>query len=884
MDKKRGIFFSADALVAVIIIMFVIFVAYPIFKTVKPETELQNDIIVSLSTLKIGDMYASNSYVQALLDSGIIKDTNKPLLEQIGEFYVTNFSMAQKLGEEFLKDLNTKRNIGIFYGGRLIASKNSTSYENASNVEVARQLISGIREGNSTTGFSARAFLAKSLQNKYFYFGGYVGDGNITLRADYKGNITGAELETAINDNFDVYVNGKYAGSFLKSANEFTPQKYSLPTGNFSSGENYIDIFGNNLYIAGGFLKITYASDAEFEQATRYYFPGVDGVVNVYDGFYLPNINTMNILLHFNASHQVFLTIGNITVFNETVAGEATRTVSDAELSSKLDYGSTSGKNVPVRFGIRELVETLGGGNADVILITDYSGSMKKAINDDLSQGNANFDCANLEANPNAQKARLAECLDFLFVDIIMNNNNNRIWPVYLHSDAVGAYTGNASDPVAVKNYIDNNPPGNPKDKTCLACVLNKGYDILKSNTNSSQPARKRFIILMTDGVPTHCASGSCASNSSVYGTKYCDGYCDFQGGQQESCITQGCDDALCDNAVQNTIYSANRSTIDLNAVIYTIGFGLVGTNCNKANSTLTDVATIGNGEYFYSSNVSELKLIYENIAKEILRVSFRDQTANLTGANFFSRLYADSYIEFNYIKEQIPLGVILTLEQNFNDSYHGNFSIPPNSSLVEAKAVSYSGYRWTDYASLNGIKFYNLTEYIKKYLELGDPFVFTLPKNLIQSNNTVRITTGSSPGNTTFGSVSNKIIYTVVKNTTSFATGNESTGGIFAFAEGCEWNVTFEDGITDIIPMPAFYSNGNSCTYDGSDCDADGTPCDINDALQVAANNLLKVLDFDSDGKVDVKFSEQNLQVAGETITGIPFAWSTEVQVIVWD
>ena len=52
---------------------------------------------------------------------------------------------------------------------------------------------------------------------------------------------------------------------------------------------------------------------------------------------------------------------------------------------------------------------------------------------------------------------------------------------------------------------------------------------------------------------------------------------------------------------------------------------------------------------------------------------------------------------------------------------------------------------------------------------------------------------------------------------------------------------------------------------------------------LLTAVYNLLKLLDVDSDNKVDVKFSEQDLQISASEITGIPYTWATEVQVRKW-
>jgi len=62
-------------------------------------------------------------------------------------------------------------------------------------------------EGELIAGYSARAFLNNAFRNKYFYFGGYVGDGVISANIDYNGVITSANIELAINKEFELFIN-----------------------------------------------------------------------------------------------------------------------------------------------------------------------------------------------------------------------------------------------------------------------------------------------------------------------------------------------------------------------------------------------------------------------------------------------------------------------------------------------------------------------------------------------------------------------------------------------------------------------------------------------------------------------------------------------------
>ena len=56
------------------------------------------------------------------------------------------------------------------------------------------------------------------------------------------------------------------------------------------------------------------------------------------------------------------------------------------------------------------------------------------------------------------------------------------------------------------------------------------------------------------------------------------------------------------------------------------------------------------------------------------------------------------------------------------------------------------------------------------------------------------------------------------------------------------------------------------------------------NDASQLSVKKLLEQLDYDLDGLLDVKFSEQDLQISSSEIKGIPYDWSTEIQVRIWN
>ncbi len=464
--RKRAVFFSIDALIAVAIILLVIIVAYPAIKYSKRDSQLHYDVITTLSSLKIGEI--NNVYVQSLISSGVINNTNKSVLEQIGEFYVTDVSLARSLANSVLSDLSASKNIGLWYSGTLIASFNKTSIETADDIEVARQIISGIKEGESVTGFSARAFLSSDLQRKYFYFGGYVGDGNISARVEYVGNISAAEMELVINDNFDLYINGIFSVNYSKSDDDFTPKSYVIPIDDFKSGANLVEIRGKNLHIAGGFIKIIYQSTIQYGQPEKYFFPGINGLVNIYDGFYIPgDLSSLDISLHFNSPYILFLTIENKTVFRNVSAGEQTITIPNSELSSMLNYASLSRRTIPLRFGLENVSYVTAGISifADVFSVIDISGSMGWGIPPKINQAK--------DANK-------------LLVSSILNISGNRVGLVAYSDEAEDSWfhslSSNNNSLISMINSYT------PQSATCICCGINKaiaGFNRIIPNVNS---------------------------------------------------------------------------------------------------------------------------------------------------------------------------------------------------------------------------------------------------------------------------------------------------------------------------------------------------------------------------------------------------------------
>src|SRR3989344_1963580 len=419
--NKKAVFFSIDALVAIMIIFFVILISYPQIKETKREIKIQEDIIVTLSAIKAGEI--DDLYMQSLITQGLVADVNKSVLEVIGYFYVTNKTIAQNLASSVLNELDTPENIGLWYGSTLLASKNSTPYENAKTIETTRQLISGIQEGGSVTGFAARAQLTPNRQTKYIYFGGYVGDGHISAIVEYNGTIKNATIELAINNNFDLYVNNNLSGSYNKSPSTTTPINYTIPINNLHSGINKIELRGNALYIAGGFIKITYDNFVQYEQPTRYYLPGINGTI----------------------------------------------VLANSQLATLLEYSELGQTTTPIRFGLENASFNItGNGEIDVILITDVSGSMDWRLNNDNTGIARN--CTNpLLTDPSTKRISLAKCIDKDFVATILNGSTNSRIALVSFANAADSYTSLTRNQALLNTTIDNYIASG---STCISCAI----------------------------------------------------------------------------------------------------------------------------------------------------------------------------------------------------------------------------------------------------------------------------------------------------------------------------------------------------------------------------------------------------------------------------
>lgn len=326
-------------------------------------------------------------------------------------------------------------------------------------------------------------------------------------------------------------------------------------------------------------------------------------------------------------------------------------------------------------------------------------------------------------------------------------------------------------------------------------------------------------------------------------------------------CARQGTGDAS-----QDAIQAACEAREDYGIVVYAVGF-----SDGADESALEQIAECGDGIYAKSNNITTLKEFYEDIASSIVSASMHSQTIDVQGDLTDSILYEDSYIEINYtpIVDPPQFGEIdVVIEEKGFDNCTFNVTIPDDIRVTDSKMTSYSSEHWTDALIVNNNVVYNLSYYNDDYTELGDPFIINIPPTLLNTgNNTFYIRTGDHPQNSTGCSLNNTFIYT------GMIQSNIPYSQVLSKAEGCNWNVEFDDGSFENISVPVSYNGGNTCSFTSTLIDYDS-----DDTLDNAGFQLFSQLDFNDDFRVDINFNDMNLFVQSFLVPGVPSMWGPAI------
>ncbi len=536
---KKGIFFTIDAILALLVLFTIIHVfTFLNVQMSSPSTAQEllhlqaEDAIDVMAKLTVWDLRRETS-IRELYSQGVLDELyeNKTLLDAMGSLWATNtsenFSRAGAVVYQVMGPFVASRSWSFIVANDTLY--NTTNYSAVADSvymsSISRRIASGFMKSAPSTGYAARAFTESifgSGSSSYAFFGGFVGEGNVSayirdIPAD--ANFSSISLELNTPANFSLYINGEHCADLTVSGSSFAVSNWTITDpsclGNLTTGSTRFDLnFTSGLitqqYFGGGYVKITYDTN-NFAPAvtnkTRYYFPGIDGLVNLYDSFFVPGeIENITIYLKIKNNYTTLLNIGNKTVIDQNgTASVQELYFYDANLTM-LNYSEISDKTIPLRLTVQANV-TGGRGNADVILITDLSGSMDWRMDSD-STSSVDRTCNDPLLNASStSRISVAKCIDKTFVETVLSNPGNKIGLVSFSTNAAFADSINLTDNLALlESEINNYTAGG---STCLSCAINRAYDILRSDSNSS---RIKLIVVMSDGATNQRSTPNCAS------------------------------------------------------------------------------------------------------------------------------------------------------------------------------------------------------------------------------------------------------------------------------------------------------------------------------------------------------------------------------------
>ncbi|HLC59625.1 MAG TPA: hypothetical protein VJH34_03815 [archaeon] len=514
--NEKGIVFTIDMMIGITLVILILFLIPIKFESNLPELSYQKlsynseDAINVLSTLKTFDV-KDKPTIKNLIDTGFLKDAdmNKTVLDLIGSLWFnTNYTIAANITNEVLGNLVKDFCFNLTTSdGQTIYSSCSTS---SNIVTVKEKIVSGYQIGKPVEGFVARARATQVAKNtsSYAYFGGFIGQGNITRNVTIN-NMTAileAYMEMYAGGSFNLYINGNYSGIYTPSYQQMRADNWTVcnttynPSicSNFREGENQLRFVftANDSYIGGGFFRTIYNTTilTDTQNNSIYYFPGIEGLINVFDSLYVPGIlNSMSAYIHFKSNYTTFLTIANSTIWENASGGiDKYITISNADIIGNitrdgLSYSNFSKTTVPIRIGLRNVSFITGSNPAHVALSTDVSGSMS--------------------GSPLAE----AKAADKDLVTIVLDNPDNLV-AINNYSTSIRGVESLTTNELYLNNSIDSYiATGN----TCICCGINAGtFSLLDGRTGWLKSSGGSLS-------GTYSSSGGTFSSTNLKDSKY---------------------------------------------------------------------------------------------------------------------------------------------------------------------------------------------------------------------------------------------------------------------------------------------------------------------------------------------------------------------------
>ncbi|MFH1788125.1 MAG: VWA domain-containing protein [Candidatus Altiarchaeota archaeon] len=440
----------------------------------------------------------------------------------------------------------------------------------------------------------------------------------------------------------------------------------------------------------------------------------------------------------------------------------------------------------------------------------------------------------------------LAKQLDANFTERILNISGNRIGLVAYGDDSYSTHAL-SNDTSSLSSEVDSYFAGG---ETCVCCAINESITAMQDSNSS----RLKFILAMTDG-EANVRCGNAAA--------------DLDGDTQVT-------------AKDDAIQAACTAYEDYNITVYAVGFG-----SSAGADTLQRIADCGNGTFYSANSSQDLEAIYNDIANEIIEAVYAAQAINLT-FSYESILYPDSYIQFNYTPVNTTVYGEITIAANterFNntDNCTGLLYIPGHTAFIDAKVTSFSAQYWTDYVSADKGSGASVAYTLRDgslgedYSVLGDPFIVNIPLDLLASgvNNTITVETGTNTSNHTGCSIDDRVIYTLrMPRLVGY-------GDVFMKSIGCNWTIEFEDGSTMYSPIPSTYNESQNCYYTSGNSTG---AYPGGDSYADAVARLLRNLDLDGDGRVDILFDETMIEFELARAGGVRSLWGPlKAKLVMW-
>ena len=721
---------------------------------------------------------------------------------------------------------------------------------------VGRRMVTGVAQGEQLEGSTSMAYLKRirsKSTNAFAYFGGFVGQGTLAVRLDNlpddlnATNVHELLLEGEFDDDFIVSFNGVACGG-LRAASGNVVQSFDLTacSGDLVSGNNTVTLTFpagvTNASVSGGLVKVAYETatlqEGVSETVKTTWLPGIDGVINLYDGFSTPGtLTNLTLHLHYwvtgNATLPIYLDIGNTTVFTFNETGEHTYTFTDALLDAMFDYDSLSNTTVPLRLGFYDgNASEVSGNLSDVFLLTSRHNSMSE--NDIV-----------VDAVTNRTRIAQAKIVDALSVGIILNATGNRVGLVSFGTGAsVDLDSSLTIDDAALYAEIDGYAP-HPTDAQRYLCGAMETAKAQLIATSSS--SRKRVVMLMTDGDLLK-ESGNTAR-------------CDGSPTNNRALVWKDAVDQACE-------FSDPVHGNPQNITFYTIAFGPVAANDPAIVANLTRMAECTGGKFALGTNSSDLEEIYRQFAAELAASSVTYTFQRATSAtNVESILYGDSYVRATFVPVTPPMGqyqIPVTLQTSQFGSCAPSVTIPGGLLVTSAQFVSYSGDYWTKRLSVDGAIVYNLSVYSSTYAGLGDPYLILVPADLLApGTHTFNIAIGANATHEAGCSFNDSLIYTALVN------GSTTRMPVLPVADGCAWSIEFDDGTWLNVTIPSDYAGNKSCVYSNAVVSYDSS-----DAYDAAVHALLERLDLDDDNRVFINLAAADLEIIVTLVEQVPYLW----------